>query len=489
MRPYTIVIIGAGFSGAMTAVQLMRQTRTPLRIVLVNKSGRVARGLAYGTRSPGHLLNVPAGNMSALPEAPNDFLDYCRWADPCVAPHSFVPRALYGAYLEALLSSTESGLGASRHATLERLTGEVLALSRGGASHPDRTLLTLDDGNQLECDTVVLAFGHFPPATVSPCADIDALGHHYIADPWADERLHDVHRGASVLLVGNSLTALDVLTSLNQLGHTGPIVCVSRRGLVQQSHRPEGAPASGSKPDGAALASNMGSTLRGQTRVLRAAIAAAIEERHDWRDVIGSLRAHTPALWQALGQSDKRRFLRHVRPYWDVLRHRCAPEAAELVHELKQAGRLDTLAARIRSARISSDDGRAEVTFRLRGSGEMETRRFDLVINCTGPSSDLMQSNMPLLKQLLQQGHLQADPLGLGLRVDAHYATLDAADCAQSWLRYIGPMLKARDWEAIAVPELRVHAQKLAAVLLAARDAARDAAQDATQSASAAIPA
>ena len=79
----TIVVIGAGFSGAMTAVNLLRHSSgRPLRVVLVNKSGRMARGIAYGTRSAEHVLNVPAGNMSAIPEEPDDFLRFCRWADP-----------------------------------------------------------------------------------------------------------------------------------------------------------------------------------------------------------------------------------------------------------------------------------------------------------------------------------------------------------------------------------------------------------------------
>jgi uncharacterized NAD(P)/FAD-binding protein YdhS len=465
MRTPTVVIIGAGFSGAMTAVQLMRRARTPLRIVLVNKSGRMARGLAYGTRSPFHLLNVPAGNMSALPDSPNDFVEFCRWADPDVAPHSFVPRMLYGAYLEALLSRTESEGNGRAHTVLEHLTGEVLDLERVETDTSSTVRLTLDDGRQLECDTVVLAFGHFLPRDILPRAALDAFGNRYVADPWVGEPLQGIPRHADVLLVGSGLTALDVTISLNRLGHTGRITCVSRRGLMPRGHRVGGAPATG-RLDGASLAAAMGTTLRRQLRTLRTAMAQASARGEDWRDVIGALRPHTPALWRALDFADRRRFLRHVRPYWDVLRHRCAPEALQLLEELQRAGRFDTLAGRIRTARVAADDGRPELTINLRGPGEPWTRRFDFVINCTGPGSDLTRSAIPLLEQLLQQGRLKPDPLGLGLAVDDCYAVLNGDGTPQPWLRYIGPMLKARDWEAVAVPELRVHAQRLAAELL-----------------------
>lgn len=469
MRTPVIVIIGAGFSGTMTAVQLMRQSTVPLRIVLVNKSGRMARGLAYGTRSPAHLLNVPAGNMSALPDAPDDFVEYCRWANPDVAPHSFVPRVLYGAYLEALLSRTESEASGGAH-VLERLTGEVIDVERGGTASAAATTLTLADGTRLDCDVVVLAFGHFPPRDVLPRAVIDALGSRYVADPWAGEPLATIARDADVLLVGNGLTALDVVTSLDRLGHTGKIVCVSRRGLLPRAHRTGGAPAT-SKTDGAALAAAMGNRLRGQLRTLRTAVARALANGEDWRDVIGALRPHTPALWRSLGIEDRRRFLRHVQPYWEVLRHRCAPEALQRLETLKQGGRYACLAGRLLGAQIG--DGRPELSVALRGTGESWSRQFDAVVNCTGPTSDPTRIPVPLLRRLREQRRLLPDPLGLGLAVDDHYAVLSAHAQPQPWLRYIGPQLKARDWEATAVPELRSHAQRLASELLAAIEGAQ----------------
>ena len=54
----------------------------------------------------------------------------------------------------------------------------------------------------------------------------------------------------------------------------------------------------------------------------------------------------------------------------------------------------------------------------------------------------------------------------LGWQVDADYAVRSVQDQAVAGLYTIGPMLKATFWEATAVPELRGHAARLAAVLL-----------------------
>ncbi|HEX5685481.1 MAG TPA: hypothetical protein VFY73_15785 [Ideonella sp.] len=54
------------------------------------------------------------------------------------------------------------------------------------------------------------------------------------------------------------------------------------------------------------------------------------------------------------------------------------------------------------------------------------------------------------------------DEMGLGLCVDDRRRLLDAAGRPQPCLHYVGPMLKAQYWEAVAVPELRVRARSVA---------------------------
>src|SRR5918997_343208 len=100
-RP-TIVIIGGGFSGTLTAVHLLRRGFGAVgRLVLVNRSGAMARGVAYGTASDLHVLNVPAGRMSAFDDDPDSFVRFVRTRGVAVDGGTFVGRHLYGAYLES----------------------------------------------------------------------------------------------------------------------------------------------------------------------------------------------------------------------------------------------------------------------------------------------------------------------------------------------------------------------------------------------------
>src|SRR5947209_3768737 len=101
MADADVAIVGGGASGTLVAIQLLRQARPPFSIVLVERAGQIGRGVAYSTREPDHLLNVPAGKLSALPDVPDHF---ARWAG--ASERAFVPRARYGEYLERTLQES-----------------------------------------------------------------------------------------------------------------------------------------------------------------------------------------------------------------------------------------------------------------------------------------------------------------------------------------------------------------------------------------------
>ncbi len=101
----TIAIVGGGFSGAFVAAHLAGLAgSSPLCVALFEKGELFARGMAYATRYDHHLLNVPAGLMSALPDEPSHFLDWLRVRDPAAHHGTYAPRRVYGDYLEDLLA-------------------------------------------------------------------------------------------------------------------------------------------------------------------------------------------------------------------------------------------------------------------------------------------------------------------------------------------------------------------------------------------------
>jgi uncharacterized NAD(P)/FAD-binding protein YdhS len=208
----------------------------------------------------------------------------------------------------------------------------------------------------------------------------------------------------------------------------------------------------------------MGHTVRQGLHALRSAVRHHAAAGGDWRDVMGALRPHTPALWQRLDARERRRFLRHLQPFWDAARHRCAPAAFAQMQQWMRDGSVRRITGRLTGWR-QAESG-VDVTVATRPGPMSLVLNVGMIINCTGPEADLGRVDDPLVRQLLQCGLARPDPVGVGIDVDAHGALVDAAGRVSDRLFYIGPLLRGRDWEATAVPELRQHARRLALHLL-----------------------
>ncbi|KQV47862.1 FAD/NAD(P)-binding protein [Duganella sp. Root336D2] len=447
----TVLIVGAGFSGVACAIQMLRLAgRQPLRVLLLNRSGRLARGMAYGTQSPQHLLNVVAANMSVLPDDPEHFVHYAGMRDSGVAGGSFVARSVYGDYLEWALRQAQDQ--APRHATLDCISGSVCSLhakTRGGLA------ATLEDGRSIEADRVVLAFGHLPapPPELSRGQWSDTS--RYLADPWRGDLLATIGAHDPVLLLGTGLTAVDIALQLLRRNPSRRVHALSRHGLLPQPYKP--------------LSGHLaGSTLRrDEAPTVRAALHAFMRQvEHledagmDWHDAVAALRPQAAGIWQAWPAAERRRFLRHVRPYWDVHRHQLPPTVQQELSAALARGALHVSAGRV--AGIRDEAELALLTVQPRGSEECIELRAGRIINCTGSCASPRRAAVPLVQQLLADGLMRADALGLGLDTGADCAVLGANGQPTPGLYYIGPWLRAGFWEATAVPELRRFAATIA---------------------------
>ena len=426
-RVVPVAIVGGGFSGTILAAQLARRG---IASILIDGSGRMGRGVAYSTTEPAHLLNVRAEGMSAWAGEPDHFAR--RFEAEGGERRGFAERRLFARYLGEIL---EEGLATGKievaHDTASRAARE------GGGWRVE-----LDSGEIIEADMLALAIGNQEPESLSA---FTGIGDRFIRDPWGSEARAAVQNlaatGASALLVGTGLTMIDLVLSLDAGGHRGRIVALSRRGLIPRSHADfEPAPVSSEDvPHG---------SLRGLWRWLRRRSADV-----GWRAAVDSLRPHSHMLWQGLSVDQQHRFLRHARPWWDVHRHRIAPEVARTVAGLIGEGRLEIVAGRIISAR--EEGGELTVQVRKRGSGLIDEMRFAYAFNCTGPLHAIGRTRDPLLRSLLDRGQVRPDHLGLGLQVDESSRAGDG-------LWALGPLTKGRYWEIIAVPDIREQAAQVA---------------------------
>jgi uncharacterized NAD(P)/FAD-binding protein YdhS len=456
-----IAIVGAGFSGAMVAVHLARLAGPGrLGIVCYEKTDRLARGLAYSTACDQHLLNVPAGSMSALPDEPRHFLDWLLARDPSAHARTFAPRCLYGDYLKEILTTTARDSGTR----IEFERDEVIDLDEIEGSA--RVRLTTLGGARRAADHVVLALGNAPPEALEGL-DPAAAGDDYVADPWSTRPLDGLDADDPIVLVGTGLTAVDVVVEAHARGHRGAIYAISRHGLLPCAHRVPPVPAlqqirimNGATP-----------TARSLLKNLRFEVAHCQQCGNDWRSVVDGLRPFTQTIWRSLGDGERARFMRHLAPRWDVHRHRVAPQINDLIRAAAVGGRLVVIAGRI--VELARRDGMIEVSFRRRGTLVAETLAVRRVINCTGPARDVRVGPSQLIRSIIARGVGRPGPLALGLDVTDSGALIRQDGRPHERIFAIGPLLKERLWETTAVPELRVQTRELARILLAQARGAR----------------
>ena len=410
----------------MTAVQLAKRG---IDVTLIGRAPQFGTGVAYSTEDPAHLLNIPAAKMGAWPEAPGDFA-----AATGSDPEAYVPRALFGRYLRDILDAS----------AVHIVEGEAVGAEPGWT-------VRMADGSRIAADALVLAPGNQAPDALPFARDLPE--HLFAADPWGPAGRAAIAKAVEshgdVLVVGSGLSMIDVALSLDAAGHRGKLVAVSRRGQMPRSQLEtmSQVPSSDDAPTG---------SLRALFRWVRQRSGEVA-----WRDLVDSVRPRTHELWQSLSLDDQRRFMRHARPWWDVHRHRIAPKAGEIVERMIAAGRMEIFGGRVQSL-VETDDG-IEAVIRQRGAAKNDpARQFAVGINCTGPLHAIARTRDPVLRSLLDAGLAEPDALGIGIKVDEGVRVIGPNASPTQRLWAIGSLGKARYWEIIAVPDIRVQAGEVA---------------------------
>lgn len=464
----TVVVIGGGCSGTLAAVHLLRAwCDGPLSVVIVEPE-IAGLGVAYSTPFESHLLNSPAAAMSAYPDRPQDFVEWAtRRSGAACAGSDFLSRRLYGKYLQSVLADASRGSSPSR--SLTHISGKITNIDR---YRPDgRLLVGLEAGGRIQADDVVLALGNLPPANPPLSSSAFYRSDRYVPDPWPTGALEGIE--GPVLLLGSGLTAVDVALALQDLGHNEQIRAVSRRGLLPQTHRPKGA-ISGhdSRTFEEMLASHEMSPLR--VPQIMSWLRQTAERTGDWSVAVDHLRPHIQDIWSTMSDQERSRFIRHAHRYWEVHRHRIAPQVAARFATLIETGRLSVHVGSVE--RYEEDDLGVAAILRNRRSdsgSQPESFRVAHVVNCTGPQGDVTAAGHRLLDSLLVSGQVRPGPLGIGIDVDRNCEVVDARGDIGQGLWAIGPLCKGVLWETTAVPEIRAQAALLASRIARSRQSTR----------------
>lgn len=449
-----VAIIGGGAAAAFVITELLEHgVGMPAELHWYSGRRGGSRGVAYGTPVDEHLLNVRATAMGLNSAEPTEFLDFARQHLPQARGGDFLPRRLYGDYLEARVSRAFEG-ASFRGIRASRLRTEIdsIAPAPGGGY-----VLTDTTGYPNTADIVVIATGALPARALPQVDPALIEAGRYVLDPWQwlSANTLPFEKLRKVLIIGSGLSAVDLALSATERWPQVRVSLLSRRGRLPAAHvRDAQLPAEGlgellqdlqDHPD-----------LRQWTRLIR----SACDEADDWRSVIDSLRHATPLLWQSLGEVDRRRFLRHLRGVWEIGRHRMPPQVARRMLELQADRRIDTQAGRIQSLRAGRHNRPVLAWTTAPRHDTVQVSNYDLVLQAVGMDTDARATQHGLVRSLLQQGLASPDAQGLGLQVDA-----DGRLAPEQRLWTLGALCRGRDWESTAIPEIRQQARRIAVQL------------------------
>lgn len=458
-----IAIIGGGLSGTLTAIHMLRNASGGETIYLIEQDRyRMNRGVAYSSQLPFQPLNVPASAMSLFPEQPLDFYDwltvqqhrYQKHINLPVSKDDFIPRFIFGDYLKSRLEEAE--MHAPETVKLRRVFDEAVAVNKKGNTFQ----IQFKEHETIVVNKAVLASGNFVPGNLPIPNHAFYQRSCYVASPWSAKGLANLQPDAPLLLIGSSLTMIDLVGSLQTEGHKGKVYVVSRHGLLPQPFDVHTKPYYGLKlPDpGTSL------TVLELFRSIKQEIRKAEAQGYSWRSVLDAMRVHLPAIWQAFPLSEKKRFLRHVRPFWETHRHRMPASSAALIKELQEQSRLELIAGTI--VDMAEENEIASVTIKRRKQTIAQTIKVSRVINCTGPQSDFTKVEQPLIQQLLAEGMIKPDDLRLGLVTTPDATLINKAGMPVEGFYTLGPPRKATLYESTALREIRQQAKELAHKLL-----------------------
>lgn len=466
-----VAVVGGGFSGAMVVVHLVEKADAPITVYWFDESASAGKGTAYSTQESAHLLNVPAGRMGAYPDRKEDFH---RWLqtpeaqaaidricpDAAMDADGFLPRKLYGVYLETIVRRAVEE-AQRKGITLQRLHGRVT-----DAESPDGVCIRLThqgrDGVQaVDATAMVLATGNLPPQRFAFQSGMIQGRCGYVENVWRTPEGHvfpecvrELPADAETVIIGTGLTMVDAVLTLRERGYKGTITAISRHGLLPAAHAPaEPYPAWEWVENPSRAPRRAAALLAGlRQEVARAGVAGC-----DWRAVVDSLRPVTQELWKRLGNHERRRFLHKLFTFWNVHRHRMAPEIYAQLRSMQQNGSLKIISGKIYY--VGADDDGLTVAFRRRGTNRVESIRSPLVLNCTGPTYDVAKSDHQLLKNMRDNELITVGPLRVGIETGSDGT---AKGQLPGVIFPIGTLRVGELLECTAVPELREQAEQVA---------------------------
>jgi uncharacterized NAD(P)/FAD-binding protein YdhS len=455
-----IGIIGGGFTGTMTAVQIIEKSVEPVELIIVNKGASFNKGIAYEPYSKRQLLNVVTAKMSAFPDRPDHFLDWVMTQsdfigkDKTLIANSFLPRSFYGIYLSFIWEKALN-TALSKKFNIRVINQFVTDLDY----FENKVVVHCENGEIEEVEHCIVATGNNIPGNPTIKNSTFFNSQNYYRNPWDAESVKNLYNNIPILIIGNGLTMVDSVVGLLENGFKGKIYSISPNGFNILPHRH-----SGIKYSKLTEELDENASLYELVCLVNKHIKSVREFGLSAEPVIDSLRPHTQRIWRNLSEKEKQTFMSRLRHLWGVARHRIPLHIHDKIQQLRIDGRLQIKSGKITD--IFETDSVISVEYLDKKESCIKKIEVSRVINCTGPETDLTKLENDFLKNCLLKGIITQDKLRLGIRTNVEtFEVTNSNNKPQQRLYTLGSNLKGELWESTAVNELRKQAENLAEIL------------------------
>lgn len=451
MKEQTISIIGGGASAVAFIHNILteianRKDHAGLTIYMIERARHFGRGLAYDLDQHSNLLNTKAGFITPFSDKPGHFYEWlCAnrniWEDDYPNAHlynenSFVPRSLFGLYLEHMVSDlVRRALAIGCHVI--PVQAEATSIT---SSHDGGVIIKTKDNLTFLSDYAVLSLGNLPSR------EYQELGSHpgFFSSPYPLYKLvRKIPTDASVGVIGARLSAIDTVLGLISSGHRGPIALHSRSGFLPCVRGAQGR----YQPKVITLDRMKSHVARFGTLSLQVFVNWIIDEmvhagvdvtKFDWinplppKDILGFLKGEIaasdhPRAWQAVlyatnsvidyvwdhtSEADRKFFWRYLSA-WMAYRVSIPPENAKRMLSAMQSGQLTFVPG---GMNITKTDSGFAVA--VDHDGTTKTHNYKAIISAIGTPRDATQFDSLLIDDLLARGMARPHPYG-GLEIEA----------------------------------------------------------------------
>jgi len=416
-----LAIVGGGASGVFAAIALLREMGPRAEVSIFEPADQLGAGLAYGTNEASHLLNVPASKMSGLADRPGDFESWLREnAEEVFSDRHFpfVPRLYYRAYLQDRLRTIESETGGR----VEWLREKIRSVEKSG----DRWNLISDSGTSRKFTACFIASG-FKSQPESAQLPIEEAAKDFIFPAYGEVDSQKIKEAAALVVIGTGLSAIDHWRGWREQGYEGVVYLISRRGLLPLPHL-SSVPSLDLGLSGEAMAPR---------KLFRRMRELQKKTNCEWASIADGIRAQAAGIWSVWNAKQRRQFERHIKPYWEVIRHRVPTTVLDDLHKEIACGSVKIHAGRLRLVKKQGQG----ISLLIEGKAGLHEIQASLALNATG-------------------ARVRAHPSIQGDGKDGIYL--------------IGPAAKELHWEITAVPEIVRQVAQMAAALKPVQSAEAD---------------